>query len=165
MDEDMMAAWLREVYTKRRDGFFHTSPAMLICDSMRAHLTDAVKIQVKRMNTELTIIPGGLTKELQPLDIGVNRSFKVKVRAAWERWMTDGEHTFTKTEGQCRSTYATISFTKAGITTGEPSNDSDINSDGDEPGASESSALGSVLGQFFMSDTEDEDFEGFMDEE
>uniref|UniRef100_A0A1A8I0R2 DDE-1 domain-containing protein n=1 Tax=Nothobranchius kuhntae TaxID=321403 RepID=A0A1A8I0R2_NOTKU len=74
MDEDMMAAWLREVYTKRRDGFFHTSPAMLICDSMRAHLTDAVKIQVKRMDTELTILPGGLTKELQPLDIGVNRS-------------------------------------------------------------------------------------------
>uniref|UniRef100_A0A1A8DN46 DDE-1 domain-containing protein n=1 Tax=Nothobranchius kadleci TaxID=1051664 RepID=A0A1A8DN46_NOTKA len=65
MDEDMMAVV--------------AAGAMLICDSMRAHLTDAVKIQVKRMNTELTIIPGGLTKELQPLDIGMNRSFKAKV--------------------------------------------------------------------------------------
>ena len=32
---------------------------------------------------ELAIIPGGLTKELQPLDVGVNRVFKVKLRAAW----------------------------------------------------------------------------------
>ncbi|KAK3522577.1 hypothetical protein QTP86_024997 [Hemibagrus guttatus] len=52
------------------------------------------------MNSELAIIPGGLTKELQPLDIGVNKAFKVKLRAAWERWMTAGEHTFTKTGRQ-----------------------------------------------------------------
>uniref|UniRef100_A0A1A8FLA7 DDE-1 domain-containing protein n=1 Tax=Nothobranchius korthausae TaxID=1143690 RepID=A0A1A8FLA7_9TELE len=98
MDEDMMVAWLRE--TGRL--------LPLICDSMRAHLTDAIKIQVKRMNTELTVILGGLTKELQLLDFGVNRSFKVKVRAAWACWMTDGEHTFTKTGKQRRSTYAMI---------------------------------------------------------
>ncbi|XP_061636359.1 cyclin-dependent kinase 4 inhibitor C isoform X2 [Phyllopteryx taeniolatus] len=35
----------------------------------------AVKNQVQQMNSELAIILGGLTKELQPLDIGVNRVF------------------------------------------------------------------------------------------
>ncbi|XP_061524430.1 uncharacterized protein LOC133397481 [Phycodurus eques] len=84
--------------------------------------------------------------ELQPLDIGVNRAFKVKLRAAWERWMTNGEHSFTKTRRQRRSSYATIcewivdgwanvsactvvrAFVKAGIISEEPhGNETDSN--------------------------------------
>ena len=61
--------------------FFHASPSLLICDSMRAHLTADVKKKVNQMNDVLAVIPGGLTKELQPLDIGVNRPFKVRLRA------------------------------------------------------------------------------------
>ena len=72
-----MSDWLREVYVKRPDGFFHNSPSLLIYDSMHIHLTNAVKAQVKKTNLELAIIPGGLTKELQPLDIGANRSFEI----------------------------------------------------------------------------------------
>ena len=75
---------------------------------MRAHLTDNVKAQVKKTNSELAIIPGGFTKQLQQLEVGVNRSFKVKLRAAWKHWMTDGEHTFTKTGRQRRASHATI---------------------------------------------------------
>ena len=37
------------------------------------------KNQVKQTNSELVIISGGLTKELQPLHIGDNRAFKVKL--------------------------------------------------------------------------------------
>ena len=103
-----MTEWLREIYVKRPGGFFHTSPSLLIYDSMRAHITDAVKAQVKQTNSVLGVIPGGLTKELQPLDIGVNRAFKAKLRVMWEQWMTDGEHTFTKTGRQRRVTNATI---------------------------------------------------------
>lgn len=93
-----------------------------------------------------------LTKELQPLDIGVNRAFKARLRTAWERWMTEGEHTFTKTGRQRRSTYTTIyqwivdawadisvstvvwAFKKAGIVTEQLDNrsDSEDNDDFDE---------------------------------
>ena len=41
-----MSDWLRKVYVKRRDGFFHKSPSLLIYDSMRTHLTDAVNAKV-----------------------------------------------------------------------------------------------------------------------
>ena len=107
MDEEMMSDWLQEVYVKRPDGFFHKSPSLLIYDSMCAHLTDAVKAKVKKTNSELAIIPGGLTKKLQSLDIGINRPFMVKLRVAWEHWMTDGKHTFTKTGRQRQANYAT----------------------------------------------------------
>ena len=49
------------------------------------------------MNTIPIIIPGGMTKLLQPLDISVNRSFKAVLRNIWESWMTDGKHSFTAT--------------------------------------------------------------------
>lgn len=57
MDEDKMSEWLRKVYVKRLDGFFHKSPSLLICDSMHTHLADTVKSQVKQTNSELSIIP------------------------------------------------------------------------------------------------------------
>ena len=63
---------------------------------------------MRRANTVLTVIPGGLTKILQPLDISVNRSFKAKLRKSWEEWMISGNHTFTKTGKQRRVDYVTI---------------------------------------------------------
>ena len=79
MDEDLIRTWISEVFIKRPGGFFHTSSPMLICDSMRAHLTKTVKLLVTPANTVLTIIPSGLNKILQPLDISVNRSFEGKL--------------------------------------------------------------------------------------
>ncbi|KAF4093698.1 hypothetical protein AMELA_G00004910 [Ameiurus melas] len=180
MDEEKMSEWLREVYVRRPDGFSHKSPSLLICDSIRAHLTDTVKTQVKQTNSELAIIPGGLTKELQPLDIGVTRSFKVKLRAAWEHWMTEGEHTFTKTGKQRWASYATIcqwivdawakvsvssivrAFMKGGIITKQLSNSNETDSDNDER---DLGMVDAEIAQLFTSDTEDEEFDGFVEEQ
>jgi len=48
-------------------------------DSAKSHLKEEVKKQVKN-HSEIAVIPGGLTKLLQPLDISVNKSFKNKLR-------------------------------------------------------------------------------------
>ncbi|TWW73483.1 hypothetical protein D4764_15G0008770 [Takifugu flavidus] len=124
----------------------------------------------------------GLTKELQPLDIGVNRAFEARLRTAWERWMTEGEHTFTKTGRQRRATYVTIcqwivnawadisvstvvrAFRKAGIVTEMPDNTSNTDPD-DDFDETEPAMLDAVFAQLFNSDTEEEEFEGFLDEE
>ena len=92
----------------------------------------------------------------------------------------EGEHTFTKTGRQRRATYATIcpwivdawadisvstvvqAFTKAGIITELPGNSSDTDTDNDER---EPGMLDAVLAQLFNSDTEEEEFEGFVDGE
>lgn len=180
MDEEKMCEWLREIYIMRPDGFFHTSPGLLVYDSMCAHLTENVKNKVKRVNSDLAIIPGGLTEKLQPLDIGINRSFKAKMRATWEQWMTEGEHTFTKTGRQRRASYATIcqwivdawakvsvativqAFAKSGIINEQPSNISEIETDDDErdPGL-----LDASIAQLLNSETEDEDFDGFAEDD
>jgi len=51
----------------------------LVLDAFTAHRTDTVKRRFYRKNTDLAIIPGGLTSRLQPLDVLLNKSFKAKV--------------------------------------------------------------------------------------
>ena len=41
---------------------------MLTYDSFEAHVTDTVNASFQRENTELVVIPGGLTSLLYPLD-------------------------------------------------------------------------------------------------
>ena len=93
--------------------------------------------------------------------------------------MRDGEHTFTKTGRQRQAGYATIcgwivdawmkvsaltdvrAFTKAGIIVEQPpSNKTDSDNDKREPGI-----FDGEIAQLFNSDTEDEEFDGFVTEE
>ncbi|XP_049577013.1 activating transcription factor 7-interacting protein 1 isoform X2 [Syngnathus scovelli] len=175
MDEDTMCAWLREIFVKRPGGFFHISPSLLIYNSTCAHITDAIKKQVKKTNSELAVNPDGSSKELQPLSIGVNGAFKARMQAAWKQWMAEGEHTFTKTGRQRQVTCATIcqwivdawadisistvvrAFTKAGIISELPGNSSDTDLDNDER---EPDTLVATLTQLLNWDMEEEEFEG-----
>ena len=65
---------------------------MLVNDSFEAHVTDTVKVSFKRKNTDLAVIPGGLTFLLQLLNLSLNKLFKDGVR---KQWMADGIHKFT----------------------------------------------------------------------
>jgi len=138
--------------------------------------------KVKKTNSELAVIPGGLTKELQPLDIGINRPFKAKLRVAWEHWITDGEHTFTKIGRQRRANYTIIcqwivdawakisvstimrSFRKAGIIT-EQLNIDNSDEAGSDSNETDPGMLDVEIAQLLNSDTEDEEFDGFLEEE
>ncbi|KAF4794671.1 hypothetical protein TURU_099620 [Turdus rufiventris] len=188
MDERVMKTWLTEVYAGRLGGFFHPLPGLLIFNSMRAHKTDSVNAMVKKMNSELAVIPGGLIKEVQPLDIGIICSFKAKMRLLWENWMVEGEHSYTNTGRLRRASYATVylwiildawgkvttttiirGFTKADIIPGLTSNaikSAEIdNSDGEGMGDVGLGLLDAPIAQLLISDTEDEEFEGFMEDE
>jgi hypothetical protein len=79
----------------------------LIYDSHRSHLTPEVKKVVEK-HSILAVIPGGLTKVLQPLDLTANKSFKSKMRHQWEKWMIDGIHTFTKSGRMRRASYVDV---------------------------------------------------------
>jgi len=44
---------------------------------------------------DFTMILGGMTKTLQPLDVTVNKPVKDALRRLWNAWLVEGEHTFT----------------------------------------------------------------------
>ena len=74
INQEMLTACLDSVWRKRKNSFFYKK-SLLIFDSARSHITDEIKKTVKKYS-EIKVIPGGLTKKLQPLDLSVNKSFK-----------------------------------------------------------------------------------------
>ena len=57
--------------------------------------TDSVKDDLKQRNTDVTVIPGGLTLVVQPLDKCLNKLFKDNVRQKYLTWITSGPFEFT----------------------------------------------------------------------
>jgi hypothetical protein len=72
-----------------------------------AHITPEIKPIVNKYS-KMAVIPGGLTKKLQPLDITVNKSFKDQLRAKWENWMMGGIHEYNTTGQMKRPSYKDI---------------------------------------------------------
>jgi hypothetical protein len=78
MNEDEMSWWVENVWTQRASRASNPK-SLLVLDAFTAHRTDTVKRRFYRKNTDIAIIPGGLTSRLQPLDVSLNKSFKAKV--------------------------------------------------------------------------------------
>ena len=79
MTEGLMLEWLKIVWGRRPRAYLN-QPSMLVLDAFKGHLTDSVENQLCKMNTELVIIPGGITSVLQPMDVSINKPFKDRLR-------------------------------------------------------------------------------------
>ena len=54
-----------------------------------------MKRAVRRTNTDIAVIPGGLTSILQPLDVFLNKPLKDRLCEQWNNWMIEGQKSFT----------------------------------------------------------------------
>ena len=91
-----MLEWLKIVWGRRPRAFLN-QPSMLVLDAFKGHLTDSVKKQLRKMNTELVVIPGGMTSVLQPMDISINKPFKDRLRQQYLAWISDPALELTET--------------------------------------------------------------------
>ena len=59
--------------------------------------TSAISQMLAKQNakTDVSIIPGGLTRHLQPADVSWNKPFKQAYRALYNEWMATGEKLYT----------------------------------------------------------------------
>ncbi|KAJ8367215.1 hypothetical protein AAFF_G00324280 [Aldrovandia affinis] len=94
METELVVDWLKVVWGRRRGGL-RKRRNMLVLDAFRGHLTEPVKKQVKAMNGDLVIIPGGMTSQLQVLDVVVNKPFKDHLRKRYTEWLLAGNHALT----------------------------------------------------------------------
>ena len=95
MDETGVLDWFNCVWNKR-PGAMLKPKALLVWDSFRAHLTQGANKAAAKLETDLAVIPGGLTSILQPLDVSINKPFKDKLRQKWVDWMMAGNQKLTK---------------------------------------------------------------------
>lgn len=92
MCENTMKDWLKTVWSRRPNS---RTRSALVLDSFRCHRSDYVKAMLKEDNTDLIIIPGGMTSILQPLDVGINKPMKTALRRRWNEWIGGDDHTYT----------------------------------------------------------------------
>lgn len=110
MNQELMKEWIVEVWNKRENYNSDPDRSLLIFDSARCHVTDEVK-QFCQQHSKIAVIPGGLTKILQPLDVGINKPFKDNLKDGWEKWMRDeAKATYTKSGIRRRMSYEEAAF-------------------------------------------------------
>ena len=84
----MMLEWIDLVWEPATEG----KRALLVLDSFSAHVTNDVKKRLKQIYTAPLVIPGGCTSKIQPLDVCLNKPFKVFARKHWSDYiMTQAE--------------------------------------------------------------------------
>lgn len=96
MTTDLVADWIDHVWRKR-PGASLGLRAMLVLDAFRCHLDERIKDKLHACNTDLVVIPGGMTSQLQPLDVSLNKPVKDRIRALYTEWLVGDGHELTPT--------------------------------------------------------------------
>jgi hypothetical protein len=83
MNEQIMIKWFDQIF------FPYTTTAaqegrnvVLVLDTFKSHQTVEVRRRIRENGIQVLYIPGGLTGQLQPLDVGINGPFKHWLREA-----------------------------------------------------------------------------------
>lgn len=96
MTNELVMDWVKVVWN-RRPGALLRQRGMLVLDAFRGHLTPQVKKVLEDGHTDLVVIPGGMTSQLQVLDVVVNKPFKDCLRRQYTEWMMSGDKQVTPT--------------------------------------------------------------------
>ena len=80
MDEAMMLQWVKEVLEPWSKYVPDGIVPYLLLDSYKCHLMSSVVHAIQDLRIEVDHIPGGCTGLVQPLDMGVNKPLKNRIR-------------------------------------------------------------------------------------
>lgn len=87
MDERVMKVWIETVLKPH----VAKAPAgiipVLLLDSYRCHLMSSVTGIIQDLGVHIEHIPGGCTGLCQPVDVGIGKPLKNRIRDKWEDWM------------------------------------------------------------------------------
>ena len=84
---EIMEEWIKKVYSPYSK--WCKEKVLLIIDQAPSHVSDISIKMFKSLDINYLLIPPGLTSILQPLDIGVNKIFKEKLKFKFEQYKID----------------------------------------------------------------------------
>jgi hypothetical protein len=87
MDEKVMLMWVDTVLAPYVRDVPDGIVPLLYLDSYRCHMMKSVVDSITALGVEVDHIPGGCTSLCQPVDVGINKPFKNRIRDQWEAWM------------------------------------------------------------------------------
>lgn len=87
MNEYFMLDWKKSVWCRCLGALLSFLP-ILVLDAFRCHSADSVKRLLHDCSTEPVIL-GGMTSQLQPLDVCVSKPFKNAVKRGYAEWTAE----------------------------------------------------------------------------
>ena len=107
MDEAMMLQWVKEVLESWSKHVPAGIVPYLLLDSYKCHLMSSVVHAIQDLGIEVDHIPGGCAGLVQPLDVGVNKPLKNRIRRKWEEYMLEEGLAMTVSKPLTRQQMAT----------------------------------------------------------
>ena len=107
MDEAVMLQWVKEVLEPWSKHVPTGIVPYLLLDSYKCHLMSSVVHAIQDLGIEVEHIPGGCTGLVQPLDVGVNKPLKNRIRRKWEEYMLEEGLAMTVSKPPTRQQMAT----------------------------------------------------------
>src|SRR6266540_7363443 len=101
-----MLWWIENVWTRRN--LLNNPRSLLVLDSFRRYLVDSVKNRFNEKQTNIAVIPGGLTSKLQLLDVAINKSFKANLHQYYNNWISSEVCELTPSGRIKKSSYANV---------------------------------------------------------
>ena len=77
--------WINELW-RNYSHFVVKKVTILVMDDASMHKIHIVKNKIKECKTKISMIPGGLTRYLQPLDVSINKPFKDKLKKRYTKY-------------------------------------------------------------------------------
>ena len=103
MDERCMLLWV-DLCLKPHVATISTGMIPIIfLDSYRCHMMASVVDAIQELGVEVEHIPGGCTCLCQPVDVGINKPFKKRIRDLWQMWI-EGGHVSRNHHSYCECT-------------------------------------------------------------
>ena len=91
MDKNAKTKWIDLVLIQSKNTKPPGVVPMLILDACRIHMMGNIVNQIQSLGIEVIHIPAGCTYLCQPLDVGINKTIKSRMRDQWEDWMIERE--------------------------------------------------------------------------
>ena len=93
MDEGLTLRFIRDIWDPNMG-----PGSLLMWDSFRNHLADAVSEELEKLHIHSVVIPGGYTSKSQPLDVSLNEPFKGVLRKCWVEYIAEQVETVRDTD-------------------------------------------------------------------
>ncbi len=87
-DGENMLKWIDKVLVPYLQEKANGDPALLLLDQFSVHWTQAVQARLAELGITCHKLPKGCTGTVQPIDVGIGKPFKDRVRSKWWSFMT-----------------------------------------------------------------------------
>ena len=99
MNEVLTKDWVDRVWESLN---FGRRTCILVWDAYKCHIMDNFKSRVyNHINSDISVIPGGLSSHLQLADISWSKPFTEAYKAKYNEWMVSGEKSYTAAGNVC----------------------------------------------------------------